>query len=168
MPRETTTRNGASPGSGESTAALILAQAGVEEDPEYYKDFPGDLSREVLTVPQLIQAAWLANDADFFASVFTPEGSLLIQDEELPDREAIHAFMAAGFQGPLRGAHVKGWPLAMRFLAPDVALVVTQGGIVMPGEDAVAPEREIRAVWVIVRRSGRWHLMSHQSSPIRG
>ncbi|WP_051415462.1 SgcJ/EcaC family oxidoreductase [Nocardiopsis sp. CNT312] len=168
MPGETTVANGASADHGTSTATRVLAEAGVVEDPEYYKDFPDDLSREVLTVPQLIQAAWLANDADFFASVFTPDGSLLIQDEELPDRRAIHSFMAVGFEGPLRGAHVKGWPMAMRFLSPDVALVVTQGGIVMPGEDAVAPEREIRAVWVIVRRSGRWHLMSHQSSPIRG
>ncbi|MFD6949713.1 MULTISPECIES: SgcJ/EcaC family oxidoreductase [unclassified Nocardiopsis] len=154
--------------SGRGSAATILAEAGVEEDPEYHRDFPSDLEREVLTVPQLIQGAWLANDADFFASVFTPDGSLLIQDEELADREEIRAFMAAGFDGALRGAHVSGWPLAMRFLDPDTALVVTQGGIVLAGEDSVAPEREIRAVWVVVRRSGRWHLMSHQSSPIRG
>ncbi|GAA1458403.1 SgcJ/EcaC family oxidoreductase [Nocardiopsis exhalans] len=168
MPRETTARHRELPGDGEAVSARILAEAGVREDPKYFRDFPSDEEREVLTVPQLIQGAWLENDADFFASVFTPDGSLLIQDEELADREEIRAFMASGFAGPLRGAHVSGWPLAMRFLGPDTALVVTQGGIVRDGEEGVAPEREIRAVWVIVRRSGRWRLMSHQSSPIRG
>lgn len=150
------------------TASEILAAAGVAEDPEFYGPFTGERERAVLTVPQLIRAAWAANDADFFADVFTDNGSLLMQDNQLMSREEIRAFMADGFKGPYRGARVEGWPLTFTSLSDDAAMVVTQGGIILAGESEIAPEREIRAVWVIVAQDGRWRLLSHQSSPIRG
>lgn len=150
------------------TASAILADAGVAEDPAFYGPFTGYVERAVLTVPQLIKAAWAANDAELFADVFTENGSLLMQDKQLTSRDEIRAFMAAGFRGPFKGAHVDGWPLTLTFLRPDAAMVVTQGGIMLDGETEIAPQREIRAMWVIVARGNRWRLLSHQSSPIRG
>lgn len=149
-------------------ASEILAAAGVREDHSFYRGFTGEDERAVLTVPQLIMGAWAANDADLFASVFTENGSLLMRDDQLTSREEIRAYMAAGFRGVYQGACVTGWPLEVRFLRDDVALVVTQGGIMLEGETEIAPEREIRAIWIIADRDGRWQLMSHQSSPIRG
>jgi uncharacterized protein (TIGR02246 family) len=147
------------------TAAEILTAAGVAENFAFYGPFTG---KAVLTVPQLIMAAWAANDADRFADIFTENGSLLMQDTQLTSREEIRQFMADGFRGAYRGAHVDGWPLHLKFLRPDVAMVVTQGGIILDGQAEVAPERAIRAVWVIVADGDRWRLLSHQSSPIRG
>jgi uncharacterized protein (TIGR02246 family) len=151
-----------------ATAAQILAAAGVPEDWSYYGPYVSDDERAVLAVPQVIQAAWAANDPELFADTFTENGSLLMGDTQLLSREEIRAFMAAGFEGPFRGARVSGWPLAVSFLTDEAAVVVTQGGIIMPGQTGIAPEREIRAVWVIVAQDGTWRLMSHQSSPIRG
>jgi uncharacterized protein (TIGR02246 family) len=151
-----------------TTASQALAEAGVEEDFAFYRSFTSEAERAVLSVPQLIKAAWAANDADFFADIFTENGSLLMQDDQLTSREEIRAYMAAGFAGRYRGAQVDGWPLAVRFLANDVAMAVTQGGIILAGETEIAPERAIRAVWVIVAEGGRWKLLSHQSSPITG
>ncbi|MFG1891242.1 SgcJ/EcaC family oxidoreductase [Micromonospora sp. NPDC049051] len=150
------------------TAAAILATAGVEEDTSYYGPFLEEREKAALTVPMRIQDAWLHNDADAFARVFAPNGSLLMQDNQLRGRDEIHAYMSAGFDGPLRGASVKGWPISVTFLSDDAAVLVTEGGIRMPGETETARERQIRAVWVVVRQGDDWQLMSHQSSPIYG
>lgn len=150
-------------------ATEMMADAGVVEDTSYYRSFDADDQRAVQTVAQRVQAAWLANDADAFANGFADNGSLLLLDAQLTSREEIRAFMTRGFAGPFRGARVEGGPLHLTFLSDDVALLVTRGGIILRGERTVAPSREIRALWVIVRRApGRLELMSHQSSPVRG
>jgi uncharacterized protein (TIGR02246 family) len=152
---------------GDATA--ILAGHGVEEDTTFYRGFTSPDEKAVLTVPQRIQDAWLKNDPDVFADVFTENGSLLLQDNQLVSREEIRGFMRASFLGPLRGAHVYGWPLEVKFLAPDVAIVVTEGGIIKAGESEIAPENQIRAVWIVVRNAeGKLNLFSHQSSPVKG
>ncbi|MEU1753388.1 SgcJ/EcaC family oxidoreductase [Micromonospora matsumotoense] len=152
---------------GDATA--LLAAAGVPEDPSYYRGYTEADERAALTVAMRIQAAWAANDADMFADVFTDDGSLLMRDEQLTSREEIRAYMSRGFAGPLRGARVKGWPVEVAFLTDDVALVVTEGGIIMAGQDDIAPENFIRATWVMLRQpDGQLRLVSHQSSPIRG
>jgi hypothetical protein len=47
-------------------------------------------------------------------------------------------------------------------------MAVTEGGIMMRGETAIAPERRIRATWVVVRQpDGALQLLSHHGSPIR-
>jgi uncharacterized protein (TIGR02246 family) len=151
-----------------ATASEILASYGIEEDTSFYRDFTDPRDRAALTVPLRITHAWATNDADEFADVFTENGSLLMQDEQLTSREQIRAYMKAGFEGGLRGAHVKGWPLQVKFLTDDTAMVITQGGIILDGETETAPERQIRATWIVTERDGGWALLSHQSSPIKG
>jgi hypothetical protein len=43
--------------------------------------------------------------------------------------------------------------------------VVSEDGIIFPGQDAVAGERLARATWVLVRRDGGWRIASHHNSP---
>lgn len=149
------------------TASEIMTAVGLEEDTSFYGPFTTEAAKAVLTVPMRIMAAWAANDPDAFAGVFTENGSLLMQDTQLTDSEQIRAYMAAGFDGPLRDARVTGWPLSVEYLSADVALVVTQGGIILAGDPGLLPEREIRAVWLIVARDRQWQLLSHQSCPAR-
>ncbi|HEX5405939.1 MAG TPA: SgcJ/EcaC family oxidoreductase [Pseudonocardiaceae bacterium] len=147
-------------------ASELLADAGIVEDVSYYRSFNSEDEKAVLTVPMKITAGWARNDADFFASIFVENGSLLMQDTQLTSREQIREFMAAGFQGPLQGAQVSGGPLEIKFLRDNIAMVITEGGIILAGESAIAPERQIRATWIIVDEGdGVWKLFSHQSSP---
>src|SRR5258706_16165347 len=69
-------------GPAPARAEEILAAAGVAEDPGYYGAFTDEREKAVLAVPQLIQAAWAANDADMFARVFTADGSLLMREDQ--------------------------------------------------------------------------------------
>lgn len=150
-------------------AQEILAGFGVTEDPEYYRGYTEPDEKAVLTIAMSIQEAWLRNDADLFADLFAENGSLLMQDRQLTGREEIREYMAASFAGPLRGARVKGGPLSVTFLGDEAAMVITEGGIILPGEDTVTPERQIRATWVVGKRpDGRPMLMSHQGSPVNG
>ena len=52
----------------------------------------------------------------------------------------------------------------VRFLTGDTALVVSEDGIIFPGQDAVASERLVRATWLLVRRDG-WRIASYHNSP---
>ncbi|WBB78693.1 SgcJ/EcaC family oxidoreductase [Micromonospora sp. WMMD882] len=150
-------------------ASAHLAAAGVAEDTSYYRGFTAPDEKAVLTVAMRIQAAWATNDADAFADTFADNGSLLMQDTQLTSREQIRDFMRNGFAGAYKGASVKGWPVVLRFLKEDVALAVTEGGIMFSGESEIPAERRIRATWVIARQpSGELRLVSHQSSPISG
>lgn len=154
--------------SGWGSSTEILRAAGVTEDESFYRDFADADERAALTMPLLVAAAWAHNDADAFADLFTEDGSELIGDDQLRGREEIRSFMRAGFAGPYRGSTVKGWPLHVKFLTDDVALLVTGGGVVLPGEDGVSPARELRSTWVVRREGdGRIRLCSHQSSPVK-
>ncbi|OLF06062.1 DUF4440 domain-containing protein [Actinophytocola xinjiangensis] len=140
---------------------------GVPEDTGFYGEFTGEDEKAVLTIPQRITHAWATNDPDAFADTFTENGSVLLQDNQLTSREEIREYLRRAFEGGLAGARVTGVPLDVKFLAPGVAIAITEGGIVLPGETEIAPERRIRAVWVVVRGTdGTLSLISHQSSPI--
>jgi uncharacterized protein (TIGR02246 family) len=83
-------------------------------------------------------------------------------------RDRVRAATGLECTVPYKGARVTGWPLDVRFLDADVAMLVTQGGIVPATHEDLRPENEIRAVWIIARRAyGKLELVSHQSSPIR-
>jgi uncharacterized protein (TIGR02246 family) len=151
------------------TAADILAEAGVADDPDYYGRFDSPAEKAVLTIPLRVQAAWGANDADAFAGIFTENGSELIGDDQLCGREEIRSYMTGGFAGFFKGSRVRGWALSLQFLSDDVALLVTGGGVIFAGEPDIASEHELRSTWVIVKEAeGRLWLLAHESSPIKG
>ena len=43
--------------------------------------------------------------------------------------------------------------------------MVSEDGIIFPGQDTVASERLVRATWVLVRRDGGWRIASYHNSP---
>lgn len=125
--------------------------------------------QDVRALPARIVAAWAKNDAEEFAHVFTEDGTLVLPGGVFETgREAICAFMKAGFAGPYRGTNVYGLPVSARFLTPESAVLITEGGVLAPGETEVADERKIRAIWVLVKRDGEWQLAAYQNTPIAG
>ncbi|GAA3002471.1 SgcJ/EcaC family oxidoreductase [Kitasatospora sp. NPDC058063] len=118
-------------------------------------------------VPERIVAAWAAQDADGFAEVFTEDATLILPgDIYLTSRQAIRAFMTQAFAGPFKGTRVTGEPVSVRPLAADVAVLVTQGGVLAPGDTEVTAERAIRATWVLARQGSDWRIASYQNTPI--
>ncbi|PRH80603.1 DUF4440 domain-containing protein [Streptomyces solincola] len=119
----------------------------------------------IAALPQRVVAAWAAHDADAFAEVFTPDGTMIIPGVFQQGREAIRAFLTQAFAGPFKGTRVTGTPVDLRFADADAGILITQGGILAPGETEPSPERAVNASWVVVRRDGRWHLAAYQNTP---
>ncbi|MBM0207233.1 SgcJ/EcaC family oxidoreductase [Micromonospora sp. NPDC051227] len=119
----------------------------------------------VAAVPQRIVEAWAEHDADAFAAQFAEDGTMILPGLYCKGRTEIRDFIATAFAGPYRGTRVTGQPFEVRFLSPDTALLLTEGGVLAEGESDVAPERAIRASWLLNRQEGRWLLAAYQNSP---
>lgn len=118
-------------------------------------------------VVQSIVTAWADNDADAFAAAFTEDATLILPgDVFLKSRDQIRAFMSVAYEGPYKGTRVFGEPQALRLLGEDVILLITRGGVLAPGEEAVAAERAIRASWLMARQSEGWLITAYHNSPI--
>jgi uncharacterized protein (TIGR02246 family) len=45
--------------------------------------------------------------------------------------------------------------------------VVSTGGVLMPGETSVPPQRLVRATWVLARQDGAWLIAAYHNSPLQ-
>ncbi|WP_433136275.1 SgcJ/EcaC family oxidoreductase [Actinomadura nitritigenes] len=117
--------------------------------------------------PQRIVEAWAAGDGDAFAAACTEDATMILPgDVCLRGREEIRAFMTEAYAGPYRDTRVTGEPITVRFLSDDVSVLITQGGVLLPGETEVAGERAIRATWVLIRQDGEWLVGAYHNSPV--
>jgi uncharacterized protein (TIGR02246 family) len=115
-----------------------------------------------------LASAWAANDGTAFAELFSADGSVVLPgDIYLKNKEHIRGFMTAAYQGPYKGTNVVGTALDIRFIDAATSVMITEGGVLAPGETEVAPERAIRATWVSVKQDdGEWKLAAYHNSPI--
>jgi uncharacterized protein (TIGR02246 family) len=147
-------------------ASQLVAQA--KQWASNYGEFPNGEEGAVLTVPLRIRGAWERNDADLFADVFADDGAMLVGDTQLTSPAEVRDHMRKAFAGIYKGARLDEEPVVIRKLSDNVAFAVTKGGLLLEGETEVAPEREVRTTWVIVKENGDWKLFNHQTSPVTG
>ena len=121
--------------------------------------------RAVLAVIQAVYVAWEANDADAFAAVYRDDATVVQPGMHKQNRDEIRATMAAGFAGPLKGSRVIDTPASVRLVNDETAIVVSEGGIVFPGETACPPGRLVRATWTLARHDGDWLVAAYHNSP---
>ncbi|HEX6472702.1 MAG TPA: SgcJ/EcaC family oxidoreductase [Streptosporangiaceae bacterium] len=119
----------------------------------------------VAALTQRVIAAWAYADADAFADVFTEDGTMILPGMYRKGREEIRAYLKDAYANQYKNTQVTGKPLDLRFLAADVALLLTQGGVLAAGESEVSDDQSIRAAWLVVKRDGQWKLAAYQNSP---
>jgi uncharacterized protein (TIGR02246 family) len=118
----------------------------------------------VLGVLKGVYEAWEANDAESFVADYLDDASVVQPGAYKKDRQEIQSTMAGGFAGPLKGSHVIDQPQDVRFLNEETAIVISEGGIVFPGQNAVPSEGMVRATWVLAKRDGRWCVAAYHYS----
>jgi uncharacterized protein (TIGR02246 family) len=119
----------------------------------------------VAELAQRVVAAWSGQDADAFADLFVDDGTMILPGGLHSGRAEIRRFMAHAFDTEYKASHVTGQALGLRFLCSDVALLLTEGGMLAPGATEVPGDQEIRASWLAVKRDGQWLLANYQNSP---
>jgi len=110
--------------------------------------------------------AWAVSDADAFAAVFTATTNVVIAGTYHLGRDAVRSYIAVAFAGPVRGTRVVIDPVYVKKLRPDLALVVTEGGVLLPGESGVEPQRAIRGTWLLAQTGAEWQVEAYHSSPM--
>jgi uncharacterized protein (TIGR02246 family) len=119
----------------------------------------------VLDVLKGVYEAWEANDAEAFVADYLDDASVVQPGVYKKNRQEIQSTMAGGFAGPLKGSRVIDQPQDVRFPNEETAIVISEGGIVFPGQDAVPNEGTVRGTWVLARRDGRWYVAAYHYSP---
>ncbi len=119
----------------------------------------------VLDVIKGVYQAWNNADPDAFVADYLEDASAILPGAYMKSREAIRGAMAFSFNGPLKGTRSSDKVLNVRFLNDDAAVVISETGILVPGETQAPPERTVHATWVLARRDGKWLLAAYSNSP---
>lgn len=119
----------------------------------------------IAAVPARMVAAWAAHDADAFADLFTPDGTMILPGVYKKGHDEIREFMAAGYAGPYQGTRVIGSPIDLKPLGTGAVALLTTGGVIAAGETELSDEAAIRASWIVVKRDGEWKLAVYQNCP---
>jgi uncharacterized protein (TIGR02246 family) len=119
----------------------------------------------VLDVVKGVYEAWNNADPDAFVAEYLEDASAILPGAYMKSREEIRGAMAFSFKGPLKGTRSSDKVLDVRFLNDDAVVVISETGILVPGETQAPPERTAYATWVLARRDGQWRLAAYSNSP---
>ena len=109
--------------------------------------------------------AWDAGDADAFVADYTEDASAILPGSYRGSREEIRQTMASSFASFLKGSTTTNRIDQLRFLGADAAVVVSETGILFPGETEVPAHRIVNATWVFERRDRGWLVAAYHNSP---
>ncbi|MGK3202668.1 SgcJ/EcaC family oxidoreductase [Amycolatopsis sp. MEPSY49] len=125
---------------------------------------------EVRAVLGRLTEAWNAGDATAYGRLFTEDADYVtFFGLNFPGREAIESSHRALFEGPLKGSKLTGQLGAaakVRFVRPDVAVVVVGGGSSLTGADTTDEGRESTVSFVLVEEDGEWLITAFQNTRV--
>ncbi|WP_103348830.1 SgcJ/EcaC family oxidoreductase [Amycolatopsis sp. CA-128772] len=125
---------------------------------------------EVRAVLGRLTDAWNAGDAAAYGRLFTEDADYVTYfGLNFPGREAIESSHRALFEGLLKGSKLTGQLGAaakVRFVRPDVAVVVVGGGSSLGGAEVTDEGRESTVSFVLVREGGEWLITAFQNTRV--
>ncbi|TDO42056.1 SgcJ/EcaC family oxidoreductase [Paractinoplanes brasiliensis] len=109
--------------------------------------------------------AWADNNPDAFADAYTADGTMILSgDRFIQGREVIRAMAKQQFATAHKGTTLLQNVIDVRPVGEAGAVVITDGGVLAPGETAPHPDREIRATWVLEKQDGNWLIAAYQNT----
>ena len=110
-------------------------------------------------------AAWGRGDGHAYGALFTDDADYVAFDgSRTVGREAIASSHQRLFDTWLKGTRLVGQVEGVRFLAPDVALVLATGATLMPGKNR--PVRPSIQTLVAVKRDGDWRFAAFHNTRV--
>ena len=105
--------------------------------------------------------------ADFAANLTSDVDFIGFDGTWFRGKEAVEKSHQSLFDTHLKGTRLIGDVVAIRLLAPDVAVMHARGNTIMRGRSLPSPARESLQTLVAVRREGAWRLAAFQNTRIR-
>lgn len=129
----------------------------------------------VLGLGRALRDAWNRGDAAGYAALFTADADYVtFNGEHASGRQAIedsHRWLFAGplagsLMGPVDGSgeDTEPPPRSLRFVRPDVAVMVTTGGVTLAGRTHPGAGRESVQTTVLVKDGGRWRVATFHNT----
>jgi uncharacterized protein (TIGR02246 family) len=126
---------------------------------------PNSDQAAIAALTQRMVTGWAYGEAETIANLFIEDGTLILAGVFCNGRDEVREYFAKAFEGKYKGTQVTGKPISIRPLGPDVAILLSSGGVLESGETEVSDEGAIRASWLCVRHDGEWKLAAYQNTP---
>ena len=129
--------------------------------------------RAILELGQALQDAWNRGDAAGYASLFTDDADFVAWNGSYGrGRQAIEDGHRRLFDGPLAGSRMvlvdddaqSIPPESLRFVRPDVAIMVISGAVTPAGQSAANPDHQSMQTFVLVKNGSRWRVAAFQNT----
>ncbi|GAA3167995.1 MULTISPECIES: SgcJ/EcaC family oxidoreductase [Nonomuraea] len=122
----------------------------------------------VLAVVKGVHDAWNKNDADLFVADYLDDASATLPGSYMESRGEIQGSIGFLFSGPMKGTGASEKVRSVRFVNDETAVVVTETGVLLPGESEAPPQRTSYATWVLAKRDDGWKIAAYCNSPMIG
>jgi uncharacterized protein (TIGR02246 family) len=130
-------------------------------------DFRSDDVAAIRDVLANSYRAWARGDAAGMVEAYTDEATAIMPGVLRDGRDVIRESMAAGFAGPLAGTSTINEQLSIRFVGTNAAIILTESGILFPGQSEVPLDDRVNCTWVLEKRDGNWLIAAYHNSPAR-
>ena len=121
--------------------------------------------RAIFELGKDLQDAWNRGDAPGYASLFTEDADFVAWNGSYGrGRQAIEDGHRPLFDGPLAGSRMtlvdddaeSAPPGSLRFVRPDVAIMVISGVVALAHQSATGPDHESVQTFVLTENGNRW------------
>jgi uncharacterized protein (TIGR02246 family) len=136
--------------------------------------------RAIFALGKALQDAWNRGDAAGYASLFTEDADFVAWNGSYGrGRRAIEDAHRRLFDGPLTGSLMvlvddgaeSAPPGSVRFVRPDVAIMVISGVVTLAHQSATGPDHESVQTFVLTKNGSRWRVAAfhntRQAGPLR-
>src|SRR4051794_37830113 len=129
--------------------------------------------RAILELGRALQDTWNRGDAAGYASLFTDDADFVAWTGQYGQgRRAIEAGHRPLFDGPLAGSRMvllgddteSARPESLRFIRPDVAIMVTSGAVTLADQSATGPDHQSVQTFVLTKNDGRWRVAAFHNT----
>lgn len=121
----------------------------------------------IRALPQRIVEGWSDASGKAIADVYADEGTLVAGDgTQKKGRTQIAEYHDRQFAGFLKGTRLTVEVRSVRFLSPNIALMQTEGGILWPGQQQLAPGNDGIQSFVALKERGAWRVLLFQNTRV--
>ena len=129
--------------------------------------------RAIFELGKDLQDAWNRGDAAGYASLFTEDADFVAWNGSYGrGRQVIEDGHRRLFDGPLSGSRMtlvdddagSAPPGSLRFVRPDVAIMVIPGVVTLAGQSAAGPDHQSVQTFVLTKDVDRWRVAAFQNT----